>query len=621
VAQRRLQLAIRQRVRAVHSSVWYPVLLGVVSGWLFVWIWKHHAPLPPPLYRYRDDAVITLSHAKNLIDFGAIGIDPAAARVEGFSTPLQFWLFALAYAVTRCGYETFLDAQVQLCSFALGFALLQLFRPHYLWGLLLSAGTALWLTTTARFYGWHHSGMENSLSHALLVGSLACCIDSILRRRVHPAMLVCLWLASLTRLESIMHVAPLIAIWAVAYYLEHHDLAAVRGALCVLAGWLGYQLFRVWYFGHFQPNTAIAEGVDVLAALKLLRQGKLLQPETSLLALRQIILDHRVYLVLAAVPLLAFGARSVARSALVLMVSALTFTTLAHPLLFGPARLDPVRTTSHAALIAPLLLTTQWLALPRTAARVLAGALLGAVIYLHVTLAPTPERYFCCQIAKADAIADSCLARAKQEGIARASLANPDLGRISFGKRMLLDDLGLLGSPPLAVLHGDQRATAAYLLELAAPDFIELHGSWLCAYDYVLQDPRFSERYERMPEADKLGLGSMCRQHGGIWFRKALARGSGTPERALLDALQARLEPARVAEELRRCQRQDDRLACVYVARTVQRFTPELVRRGLMPAMFALFQRSPSARYDLALLRGRTLGTWYEDVTAFARGL
>jgi hypothetical protein len=59
----------------------------------------------------------------------------------------------------------------------------------------------------------------------------------------------------------------------------------------------------------------------------------------------------------------------------------------------------------------------------------------------------------------------------------------------------------------------------------------------------------------------------------------------------------------------------------VYVARTVQRFTPELVRRGLMNAMIALFERSPSAPYDLALLRGRTHGTWYEDVSAFARGL
>ena len=37
----------------------------------------------------RDDAVITLSHAKNAADFGSIGVSPGD-RVEGFSSPLQF---------------------------------------------------------------------------------------------------------------------------------------------------------------------------------------------------------------------------------------------------------------------------------------------------------------------------------------------------------------------------------------------------------------------------------------------------------------------------------------------------------------------------------------------------
>jgi hypothetical protein len=446
-------------------------------------------------------------------------------------------------------------------------------------------------------------------------------VDSIARGRVHGAMLLCLWLASLARLESIVSVAPLLVIWSVAYWHEHRSLAAVRGSALVLAGWLAYQLFRVWYFGHFQPNTALAENIDVLESLKQLRRGELRQGEAGLLALRQIIIEHRLYLALAAIPLLALGARSTARSALVLMLSALALTAIMHPLVFGPARLDPVRTTSHAALIAPLLITTQWLALPRTAARALAGAILGAAIFLHVKLAPAPDRFFCCQVAKADRIADTCLERARREHIARASLANPDLGRISFRKQLLLYDLGLLGSPPLALLRDDHRGTAAYLLELAAPDFIELHGSWLCAYDYLLQDPRFRERYEPMERADRLELGSMCLHRGGIWFRKALARDSATPERALLEALQARLDVRRVAAELRSCRRQGGPLACVYVARTVQRFTPELVRRGLMNAMIALFERSPSAPYDLALLRGRTHGTWYEDVSAFARGL
>ena len=47
------------------------------------------------LWIARDDAVITLSHARNAAEFGSIGVSPGD-RVEGFSSPLHF---AVAYLV------------------------------------------------------------------------------------------------------------------------------------------------------------------------------------------------------------------------------------------------------------------------------------------------------------------------------------------------------------------------------------------------------------------------------------------------------------------------------------------------------------------------------------------
>lgn len=603
------------RVRQ-HSLQLAVAGLAGLSFWL---IFRQFAPLSKADTSYRDDAVITLSYAKNLIDYGAIASDPAGARVEGFSTPLQFWLFAAVYAVTRSGYAAFLDWQVGICTFLLGCALYQLFRPHVWLGLLSSVALAFWLTHCVRFFGWHHSGMENALMHVLFVGLLAGCARSLEQRRVSSGLLLCALLASLVRLESIVHVAPLLAIWSIAYAHEHRDFAAVRGSALVLGGWLLYQLFRLNYFGSLQPNTARAEDVDVLLALRGIARGNLPNAAAALDAVRRIASEHRVYMALAAIPLLAFGRRSPRRTLLITMLASLTLTSLGHPLLFGPARLDPVRTTSHVALVAPLLIATQWLALPRWSVRVASAAAVAALLALCVRVEPPADTSFCCPIRRADPIAKTCLAHARSERLAHPSLANPDLGRISFRKDFLLFDLGWIGSPPLAVLRRDPSHTADYLLGFAAPDFIELHGGWVCEYRQLFHDARFRDGYSLLPTSHRLGLSTGCPGRAGIWFRKAMRKDAGTPERRLYDDLQARLDPARVAEELRSCERQQDRLACLYVARTVYRFIPELIRSGLYEQVVQLFRSDRSRAYSVNLLTARSRGLWHEPVVKFVR--
>jgi hypothetical protein len=616
-----LPVDLRARAIRLRSHAW--LIAGMLGGALFLYVFGHYAPLPKDAYSYRDDAVITLSHARNLIDYGSIGVDPAGARVEGFSTPLQFWLFALAYALTHCGYASFLDWQVSICTFLLGFAVLQLFRPHYGLGLLLTAAVAAWLTTSLRFFGWHHSGMENAYTHALFVGVLAFCLDSLERRRVLVAGVLCAFLASLTRVESILHVAPLLLIWAVAYRRRHHSFHAAIGAGAVLLGWVAYQAWRFAYFGDVRPNTALAEGIDLSSLVRSLADGRLPAQPAVLAAIRQIAGEHRAYLALLGIPLLALGAPSSSRSALVLMLGSLCATGLIHPLLFGPARLDPVRTTSHVALIAPLLVATQWMHLPRWPARLFAMIGLGAVLTLYLKLEPASDEFFCCPIVRADPIADHCLAYARKQQLFRPSLANPDLGKISFRKQFLIFDLGLLGSPPLTRLHHERDASFNYLLDLAAPDFIEMHGAWVCEYGPLQSEPRFRERYARVPGSEKIGLTTGCGGVGraGVWFRSALAKGSSDPERQLLDALVGSLDPGRVSSELSSCRRQAGRLACTYVARTVYRFLPELARSGRLDQFRNLFRDSPSAPYDLGLLGSRKRGTWYESVVDFARSL
>ena len=597
--------------------LWLLASAGV--GAAYVYVWKRFAPLPAAEYVYRDDAVITLSHAKNLVEYGAIGIDAAGARVEGFSTPLQFWVFVLLYALTKCGYQTFLDGQVTVCNFLLGVSVLSLFRPRSWSGVLASIGVAFWLTTSLRFFGWHGSGMENAYLHVLFVALLSGCVRSLSQRKISAWLLVCALLASLCRLESIVHVFPVLVLWCGAYYAEQRSFAAVRGSALVLLGWALYQAFRIAYFGSFTPNTGTAEGVDVMASLRGLISGSLPQQFKQLAALRQIAGEHRAYLALAGLPLLLFGRRDRGRSLLVLMLASLATTGLVHPLLFGPARLDPVRTTSHVALIAPLLIATQWCELPRWSGRLACTAALAPLLYLYLRFEPPSDKFFCCPIVRADRILDTCLAQAGKERIARPSLANPDLGRISFRKQVLLYDMGLLGSPPLAGVKGDHETTARYLLHYALPDFVELHGGWSCEYEYVLRDPRFRDRYTPLPEGQKLGLGAGCRGGAGIWFRNDMARASGSAERQLHDALRAKLDVQRVANEIARCDREPDVHACAYVVRSVYRFIPELVQRGELERVRALFEHTKLRDYAVNVLSSRDQGNWYKPVIEFVR--
>jgi hypothetical protein len=444
---------------------------------------------------------------------------------------------------------------------------------------------------------------------------------SLITRSVPAWTIVCVLAASLVRTESIVHIAPLLLIWSVAYRHETGQSDALRASAWVLCGWALYQALRWSYFGDLRPNTAVAEGIEIAAPLKaLLHHGP--TPHEALSAMRQIAREHRAYLVLLGLPLCFIGARTTRRWMLVLLLASLCLTGLIHPLLFGPARLDPVRTTSHVALIAPLLIATQWAELPRWWIRALALIVLAPIIALYILREPEADRFFCCPIVRADPIAESCLARAAKEHIVTPSLANPDLGKISYRKRFLIFDLGLLGSPPLTRLHTDRKATADYLLELAAPDFIEMHGGWVCEYGYLQVDPRFRERYSVMTEARRIGLSTGCgpSRQAGIWFRNAIARDSGSPERKLLDDLQTRLEPERIADELRRCRLQPGRFACSYVARTVYRFIPALVHAHQLDRVVTMFESSPSARYDVNLLRGRALGTWYLEVVRFVLG-
>ena len=100
---------------------------GLVFSLIFYWAYND---INNDLYQVRDDGVITMSHAKNWVDYGFIGVSPSGDRVEGYSAPVQFFVYAGIYALTGLDYETYANVQTAIFTFLLGALLALFFREN-----------------------------------------------------------------------------------------------------------------------------------------------------------------------------------------------------------------------------------------------------------------------------------------------------------------------------------------------------------------------------------------------------------------------------------------------------------------------------------------------------------
>ena len=175
---------------------------------------------------------------------------------------------------------------------------------------------------------------------------------------------------------------------------------------------------------------------------------------------------------------------------------------------------------------------------------------------------------------------------------------------MSWHKQFNIVDLGLLGSSLVPRLSEAQLNE--YLLEYAAPDIVFTHTWWTCRYAGWLTDPRFAQRYEAVPQAGPTSL--PCKGlavPSGYWVRKDVMAGSGSAERALVDALMREPSAAKVTQALHAC-RQINRepAACAFVARAAYRVLPELRAQGTAAQLEPVFGAGPGADADLFLLSG-----------------
>ena len=682
----------------------------VAGAWLGIYVLFTHVypdrAAGEPAYRYRDDALVTLSHARGLADFGTVSVSVSGSRVEGYSAPLQFAVASGFYGLGGDGYRGFLDGQVVISTIVLGvlvFALLRVAVPQRrpTTTALVALLIAVALFSTYSFFGWHSSGMENSITNALTAAAVASLAFALRRPRMLPVAGVVVALFALSRVEFVFHALPVLLV--AAAFLVRESRAGERWRRVALlvapaaALWLAVFAVRVWYFGDWFPNTAEAQEISPAHNVRLwaevlwpllvpagdvaframrrrpVRLGALARSPVfgaaaavggagaALLAWRahanadlpgiDAVLDSSRVLALSWWVALALGLALLVRPRLGVveaLLLTLVVTGAGHLLVFGGARLAPERIVTF--VLVPLVCLAAAFALrlesPRavlgsgspavTAARCVAGAVLvagaiGGAVVAHRTWAS--RQVLCCDVS---GTVDPVLAQAsdvqRRTGLPVVSIANSDLGLVSIPKRVNITDLGQLGDPLFArVWHrasesGRTDVAIDYLNHYAAPDVVELHGVWSCAYAAWWRSPDFRDRYRKVrddgwtlafgreacPGSDPL--------EGGVWVRADLGD-TANPEVVLSRKLAAHPDPAIVRGELARC-RSSVAWSCQYVTRSVFRNLDAFAGTGRLGDVRAAFRSSPQPAYDQALLSSRDEGDWYRAAvdSLFRRG-
>lgn len=596
-------MPVRLPTRAATALV---MLLGGL-GWVLLG-WLRVRAVPAAWWWVRDDAVITLSHARNWVEFGSIGVSPGD-RVEAFSAPLHLGVAAVALlfadldAVRLSAFLT-VAAVAWTGAAAAGLVLRILIRG----GLRnrsagISAVALAWCAgalvaaswTTA---GWLASGMENPLFVALATTVAWLSLAPRITWPTVVALAVALTALGLVRVEFLALMPPVLlgAAWLVAGGTNSR-----RATGLVIAGpiaaWIAVTAGRWLYFGHLLPNTAAVQG----KGLTLSGLAGLAAVWAGWCACAWLI--HR---------------RSADGGRIHVLFAALLTVPVGQFVLFGPARMDDYRVLSLAVAVLALWLATCAALLmvraerrrPTTAGGDAAGALavqLGTVVLATAVLAAaiatldTPRKLGWYIETRPLLRAIDEFAGDQPDPQILPITANPDLGFVSYTKSSVVVDLGLLGEPVLTRLNAiSPELRDYYLHEIAAPDIVQAHEAWSCAYASWLTSPEFTERYEESYQISKTGPDDAC----DGWVPYTVWRRDATDElRLSADLLRSDNPAETVSAALAECAaRPGGSTRCEGVRRAVWRVNDPLRERGQFDAVVAAFAGAPLGELDRLLL-------------------
>lgn len=637
-----------------RAEVWSAVFWTLYAAWRL-------SGVPGGWWRWRDDAVITLSHARGWVDFGVPSVSAAGERVEGYSAPLQMLLASAFYRLGGSGWERFLDVQV-----VLGLALSGCFVAYLLRVVVPGAGEAalvagssvaavVGLSTWAAL-GWMVSGMENSLTVPLLLATMVALVG-VLTFENHRgyALGLAVGLAGITRTELAVLLIPTLAIAVIGLWRSRRHVA-LRSVAIAVSIWAAAYLWRLATFRTLLPNSAVVQDRTDLAIADVAVLVALAVPVVAVVVAwgverLRMLAAVGLGLTLAIVGILAVtsdagwaiagltpvmtiglaGATVVAATVAVIGVGGhlawvailvVGWIPAVQQTLFGAARLDANRIGAESLILlssaAGVVVAGAIAASPadrRAGAARAAGAATAAVLaaigiafVVEAAERSEPER-LCCEIAWYSTVLDEAASHSSEVGLPRSIVATPDLGKYSFAKEAIVVDLGYLGDPVMAELKRLRPdVIETYLRRVQVPDLFEVHGVWVCStYANFVESDSFAERYELARVDDREGAIDGCRLDGRFqYYRRSLDEPGYQAEVELTAQLTGSpIEaPAAAASAAVSCVESDgDALRCQWVRRAILRASPELRDAGTMEATVDAFAAvSPTGEIDRLLL-------------------
>ena len=196
-----------------------------------------------------DDAYIGFRTVANLVNGRGL-VWNVGERVQAFTNTLWILLVSMAFAVTGEVYYTSLVLSLGLSALALGVIAIGLARS--ILNVLLVFALAL---SSKSLIDYSTSGLENPLGHVLIAAACLVLLTMAASPRRVLALSLLASLSALNRPDSLLLVAPMLAV-AFVESPDRRKLATVVIGMLPLVAW---EVFSVAYYGSLVPNTAHAK--------------------------------------------------------------------------------------------------------------------------------------------------------------------------------------------------------------------------------------------------------------------------------------------------------------------------------------------------------------------------
>jgi arabinofuranosyltransferase len=217
-----------------------------------------------------DDGMITFRVVENFLAGYGLGYNPFV-RVQAFTHPLWMFLISIAYLAERVFVSSAPNALFHITIFLAflfsGLTVYLLLTCISSPGILSGGFTLLTLSLSSSFIDFSTSGLENPLTHFLLIIFVIAYIAEA------PNILLLAFISSLimlNRTDAFLLIAPaLLYVWWNSSRRKKDALIMLAGLMPILI----WELFSLFYFGFLFPNTAYAKLNTGISGAALALQG------------------------------------------------------------------------------------------------------------------------------------------------------------------------------------------------------------------------------------------------------------------------------------------------------------------------------------------------------------